>query len=227
MAAVKWVMANLLRSDQITFNDYWNATYGKTDWDALHYLSGEYDKLRKTLDQDSINPLGSLASMQRIGFKRIFSLNYSVGAHSDLYDLIATRISPDHELELIQGIAEFLPRGIRPKHGEILVDVPLKRRLHNLREQGTGIVEAQAERSVRPKLWVCCRGQLTKENQTWIELHQYSPLAKRLGAIEDLSARKIRIFFASSLLGRLDIKDKLKIESQIFEHLVEVTRKWC
>ena len=225
MAAIKWVMKSLLRKSALTFDNYWKATLWMSDWEALRYLRAQYDAFGHQGGGDLANPLADLAELRRIGYRRVLALHYRDDTRP-LYDLIVNRVTPDREDELVRAIGDLFPRNVRPKLGQVLIDIPLKRRLRGTRGQTANLMETQAERGTATKVWVCCRRPLTKEVVAWVELADVSPLAARFGEVEDHSGRKIRIFAARSLLGQLSLNQQRNLEAEVFGCLTKVTQAW-
>jgi hypothetical protein len=196
-----------------------------SDLEALRFLANRFEAYCQQSGSVMVNPLRNLAELRRLNYQRVFALAYRPNDEAELYDHIVHCISPQREDELIQAVKDFLPAGAGAKAGEILVDVPLKRRLRTAGAHDA-LAETHAERGTRTKLWVCCRGQLTKQVQRWLDITEYSPLAGRMGEVEDHSGRKIRIFLASELLDRLSLGARPHIEAELTRHVKAATHGW-
>lgn len=134
MATVKYTMRKLLQQKALTFDEYLRAVDdGKGDLDALRFLCFRYSQLIEGDREKMANPLESLLQLERIGYRRVFSLGATrMDADPDLgilYSRLERHITPDREEDILAQITAMLPGGVRAKQGDILIDVPLKRRL--------------------------------------------------------------------------------------------------
>jgi hypothetical protein len=120
-------------------------------------------------------------------------------------------------------VAAFVSGDSSVQDGDVLVDIPLKRRLASPDEMSE---DTHQERGARPSLWVERRGPLTKVSREWIDIGQYSPLAGALGRFEDHSSRKIRIFAADELVERWSVRTRYQIEDGLYEAVADFTHSW-
>ena len=233
MACVKFVVRHLLTNEvvdkRITFSDYWKWTFGKTDWDALHYLRLKFDE-RVNCNGDYRNPLTNLASLRRLSYRRVFSLRFGTEAEQFLYDKIVANFSTEREEQLVQRIIGRLPRDAGVLRGDILVDVPLKRRLHGLllgTSQKLGATKSEVGIQ-KSKVWVSLKSPVTKKvapESQWPELHSYSPLVGSIQRVEDHSGRKVRIFFSKELLDHLGDNGS-SVEDHMMEWVIKAVQDW-
>jgi hypothetical protein len=189
--------------------------YGGSDYEALTYLSRQYDTFASSggVEGRFINPLANLKDRKRIGYQRVYSLGLSPESEEnvdgirldELYTRLVRGTDPDRERQLIAALSEATQWTTPILPGEILVDIPLKPRLRwaRMRDTGdsTGTVAEVSER--RQPLWIRERALGTGHTLRWRTLQQYSPIAKAFAAVEDVSGRKIRVFFARDLLTRI------------------------
>ena len=224
MAAVKYVMRHLLKSKKLSFDQYWSYTYGKSDLDALRYLRTQFDEYMEGVP-DRTNPLADIVDLKRLGYRRVFGLRFDQSVNSDLYDELVHGISPEREDKLIDHIAGQLPPSFTSKRGDILVDIPLKRRLHGIGARGIEPPITKGEKGAKAKVWVCLRNPLTKQIVGWKDLLEYSPLAANLADIEDHSGRKVRVFFSRSLLNQAP-EDWSYIEDNMLEWVKTGVATW-
>lgn len=227
MAVVKFVMKHLLMSGETTFDRYVMDFRDCTDWQALNYLRSAYDQYAGSGERGVFNPLGSLVSLHRVGYRRVFTLAYSAnGEDGLLYDRIAGHITPQREDQALAALADALPAGVRPQPGEILLDVPLKRRLRQA-GAGTPARETTSDATVNQKLFVCCRSPVTKEVREWVDIADRSVLAQHLGESEDHTGRKIRVFISRTLLDRLAPEVTHALEESVRRLLVAEAARWA
>jgi hypothetical protein len=122
-----------------------------------------------------------------------------------LYRQIIRKLSAELFDTIILGIEKKLSHAASVCPGEILVDIPLKKRLRQSaqinEEDSTETADTVASSGSRPSLWV--RTKTRPKREKWQDLFTCSPLASLLGAIEDHSGRKIRVFLSRELLDRL------------------------
>ena len=224
MAAVKYVAYQLIQAKEIRFTDYLSEAYGRTEWDALAYLHRKYRQYANRVERDLHNPLDSITSYHRLGYRRIFSLGKGEDESSEyvdprrtlkgseLYDAVVANVSPALIESIQTRVSSQLPGGVQAKEGEVLVDIPLKKRLRNETEADES-ADTSAEAAARPVVWVRKRGR--DGAHRWRDLNSCSPLAARLGMIEDHSGRKIRVFANDRILDRLDLRTRQQWWQQI------------
>lgn len=210
MAAVKHVMMRLLEARALRFQDYVEATYGRTDWDALLFLRAKASAHAKESGQDVVDPLASLVERRRLGYGHVFSLGAEDGEDEALYRKVIGSVGPELMRKIEVDIALSLP-GTNAREGEILVDIPLKRRVGEGTEDD-GLRDTQAEAGARSTLWV-----RRKQSGRWVRMIDCSPLAAMLGRVEDHSGRRIRVFMSRPLLERAS-----KTDEQLAERIREV-----
>lgn len=214
MAAIKHVMATLLQSGELGFGEYAEAMYGKGDWDALVFLDRKYQLYAKHAEDPVYSPLQSLLNGRRLPYRRVFALGYEDGEGGSMYEAIINGATPELGTEIVRLIEAELPRGVSVRQGDILLDVPMKRRLRRLDAAGGFVEDTVAEGGARPTLRVRRRD---RDGKTWWqELHSHSPLARSLGAMEDHSGRKIRVFLSTDLVSGLREDLVAKIGTQIY-----------
>lgn len=203
MACLKYVFERLLRAHELSAREYWEQTLWLSDWEAMNWLRATFERVR---GRDEINPLDNIAELRRIGYRRVLSLQLARRDDVDLFHGIvrAYLASGDPGGGLTQAIGEGLSARASPKRGEILLDVPLKRRLRGAGEELQSLDdETKAERGAAGgPLWVCCRDHFTKQPVSWVPLSVYSPVIGALGQLEDRTARKVRVFMHNDLLVR-------------------------
>lgn len=222
MAAVKYVIRRLL-ANGMKFDEYLEAIYNKTDWAALEFLEHRFGENFA----GEFNPLSSLAGLRQLRFQRVFELGYREGAEAAQYERIVRGLTPAREDLVIRSIADVLPGGAHPMPGEILFDVPLKRRLRLPLDGSRGEdMDSVAESGARPRLWVCRRDSATGQILGWDNLHHRSELAKTLGRIEDHSGRMIRVFFSRGLVDRLQAPLVERLNADIARAISTNTNKW-
>jgi hypothetical protein len=135
------------------------------------------------------------------------------------------QVSPDLLRDIILGIAEDLPSGLKVRPGDILVDIPLKKRLRDAylgEEATTESMDTPADAGSRPTMWVHRRSRSGPEK--WQDLFHYSPLAGLLGKVEDHSGRKVRVFMSRELLSVLPSGFEEALPHHIRGILTEVVR---
>lgn len=226
MAAVKYVMRQLLTHNALTFERYVRDVHSITDWEALRYLYNHYQQLIGVGPLVAVNPLAGLIALQRLGYRRVFTLAYRASTDDGgLYDRLVHGLSPKREDALLEDIGRTLPNASSPKAGEILLDVPLKRRLKNARIK-SALRETTGDAALRQKVLVCCRHPLTREIKEWVDLYDYSVLANHLGEMEDTAGRKIRLFMSIELLDRIPQSQKRDIEATLRQTIDRHSRLW-
>ncbi len=194
MAALKYVVSRLLRRKAITFDDYLASSFGRSDWEALRWLSDKFDDLRKN-GLDSHNPLSDLVDLQRLRYGRLFSLSRQ-GGDVAFFDSLVTGISAKREETLVEAAA----RHFETENGTILLDIPLKRRLHALQANGLK-QETAREAALSRTLYVELRN--VDGGSEFTPLEDASLLARTLSSVEDFNGRKIRVFAHADVLNRV------------------------
>jgi HD superfamily phosphohydrolase/serine/threonine protein kinase len=239
MAAMKLVFGRLLRYDKLTFEDYARGTFGGTDLDALRLLLRLYDDLLKEGTVVGTNPLSSVERLQRVGYKRLWTLSgprfHSVAAQTDesiqadqLYRRLVLGITPQREEDLLMAVRDKIRWGVEVNDGDVLVDIPLKPRLRwatQRRDRRFETVSEAGEGST--SLWVRTRRVGTKEPQGWARLQDYSPLAAAFAATEEVSGRKIRVFVSRRVVSRMSAT-ALSNAAELIAHVVaEASQSWA
>jgi HD superfamily phosphohydrolase len=226
MAAVKLVMMRLLRCGQLTFEEYRKRTLFRDDFYALRLLAVIYDRyLRRRRDVNGINPLRGLLTDRAIGFDVAWSLSWDDGYSGRLYDAIVDGITPDRHEKLVDTLRNSVPSHTGATDGELLLDIPLKRRLrpalsHSLKET-VGEIGATSD------LWVADRHHLTGRIAQWHTLEEFSGLAGRLGEIEDIHGREIRIFIHRRLYDTLAVHDREFLDRDFKADVVKAAIDWA
>jgi uncharacterized protein len=227
MSAIKFAFRHLLKARALSFDQYWEQTLRMSDWEALRFLSERYHAWAHESGVHGYNPLQNMVNQRRLGYERVFTLRCIPQDDEQLYNRLVETVSPEQEDDLIDAIAGFLPRSAQPQHGEILIDIPLKRRLRSAGAEDVKMDETAAERGTQARVWVCVRGPSTKEIKRWVDLMEYSPLAGKMGHVEDSIGRRIRVFFARSLIQRLTVpRDLAYIEDHLLEALRATSQKF-
>ena len=220
MAAVKFTFEVLMKYGGFTFGEYKEAVYGRSDWDALMYLHDQLASVARREKLDITNPLGTIVALKRFGYRRVFSLGADDGDDGTLYRRIIAQVSPALFGSMAAGIAGHLPTAYRVRDGDVLIDVPLKKRLRNAQigsESTTETADTAADAGSKPGIWVRRRSRLGAEK--WKDLYAYSPLAGLLGKVEDHSGRKIRVFISRELLRRMSPQAQEALPDEIRNQL--------
>lgn len=218
MAAVKEVWWHLLQGGAMTFDQYATATYGGGEWEALRWLHDEFAKFSKDAAGEWHNPLAATLKTQRVGYVRVWSTGYT--RPGDLYEGIINGIAPDRITNLVDAITRALPLGTRPVRGEILVDIPLKKRLLD----AVAGRDTEAEAGRLTTLTVRTTRRFNRSQTDWVPIEQYSVFAKMLTQIEDRAGRKIRVFLATTLVQRLMESDVGRLEEIVGGAVRELIR---
>jgi len=205
MAAVKHVMCKLLQRNALTFEEYHREVYGQSDHYALEFLHRRYLGLLQNEGLDAFAPLRSLVEGDRFSYRRVFTLSRDGDREAALYESIVQRGSLDKMAEVVQAMADALPHSVKVKDGEILIDIPLKKRLRNENEPSGFDVVTRSESGISSVLWIRKRDHLRRK-QSWLPLREASQLIQYLSSIEDHSGRKIRVFLSRDLLVRMPQK---------------------
>lgn len=218
MAAVKFVMSELLESGALTFADYAEHVYGRSEWEAMEYLDSAFRQQVAHGGQDSYFPLASLLSNRRFSYNRVYSVGMQKG-NDEIFAGLVQHTSPALLRDLTSAIEGALAKSAQVRLGEILVDIPLKPRLREP-DAGLGLGETESEAGTRPKLWVRRVRKFSQKDNGWRPLSDCSPLAAVLGDIED-DSRKARVFFAHELVDRLGNTRSLQqsVHEAITKHL--------
>jgi HD superfamily phosphohydrolase len=228
MAAVKYAFEFLLRYDNMTFADYKDAVYGRSDWDALAYLHERLATATVRRGLEITNPLQTIVALKRFGYRRVFSLGADDGEAGALYRKVIAHVSPTLLHDITIAIAQSFPAAYAVRDGDILVDVPLKKRLRNAQtgpESTTETAETAADAGSKPPVWVRRRSRLGAER--WKDLYSYSPLAGLLGRIEDHSGRKMRVFVSRALLERMSAQAKEALHTEVYGLLVSHMKQFA
>lgn len=223
MAAVKYVFADLLTLGGVTFDEYLAATDEGTDTQALLWLEQTYQERVVASVQGGYNPLRPFVEFRPFPYTEVVAIGRR-GDTQALYDQITGHLTLSAERALLQDLARQLPGRADVRAGEILLDVPLKRR-----QSPSGSApdrETQAEAGVRPKLFVCRRNPVTRCPKGWDSFYDVSSFAKLLGPVEDESARLIRVFVANGVLDRLSESQAAHIPESFLEAIRESCRSW-
>lgn len=205
MAAVKHVFWDLLEHGGMSFDDYSKAVYGKTERQALRYLSDRYEHL-VSANTGWRNPIDSIARGLRSSMIRVWSVGGVASVPNgevaqDVYRGVYRKLSRDFFKTVIKNIVEALPASVSPQRGEILIDVPMKKRIVESNQgAATALQETETELGRREPLWV--QLQSARSPGRWRLLEEHTPLVRALAQAEDVSARKVRVFFSKDLLNR-------------------------
>jgi HD superfamily phosphohydrolase len=226
MAALKYVMQKLLLNDVITFDDYLDNIYCKSDWDALNYLNEQF----KSNNNGEYNPLDNLVSLRRLGYKRVFSFGYDLknSQTRNVYEKISKGLTPNNEESLINAIIGRLPKRTRVLPGQILIDVPLKQRFSDI-DDYENYTEKTAERgakSAQMDFTVLKKSKVSKRDVGYENFYNLSPLAGKLSAIEKLNGKKIRIYFAKELINDIGEDNANTIEESLYKILEDQSSDW-
>jgi hypothetical protein len=217
MAAVKFVMERLLRERALTFEAYEQTVFGGNDWSALEFLDASYASLGMQMARDWYNPLRGITEQRRATYARVYSLGWDDGPNGKLYDRMAADPTPMNGEMVVAAIKKDLGALQLPvREGEILIDIPLKKRLRAANES---YLDTTAEAGSRPLLMVRQSRRFESPQVSWVTLSRVSPLSDVLGNIEDYSGRKIRVFFSNELIGRIDRRQHQRVASIVYEAL--------
>lgn len=208
-AAIKHVMWDLCQHGGMTFETYEQSVYGESERFALGFLSERYDEFLRA-DGPGFNPLKNMAQGGRSVMFRVWSAGGAApglptpDASSDVYWGVYRNLQRNSFKEIVGAISAALPAAAAPLRGEILVDIPMKRRIfESAQEALTGQAETETEVGRREPLWVRLRQGDSRGG--WTQLERHTPLVKALADAETLRARKVRVFFSKALLSRLTI----------------------
>ena len=211
MAVIKFVVRRLLEARHndgsakagMDFRDYLEEVAELSEWTALQRLQSRWNELRRGRESELGDPLESLASGERLGYRRVLSMRWTETTH-DVFVGMAKRMSPEREDDLLRGIAATLPSGARAREGDILIDYPLKKRFWSMSDKVTHESSPEAQSPSVPPLWVVHREKLSKTVDGWIPIEEASRFLKMLGNMEDTSSRRIRLYFSRPLLQNLE-----------------------
>lgn len=209
MVGLKHVMWDLCQHGNLSFAAYESRVYGESERHALRFLSGEYEEFLSK-NGSGHNPIASIAAGRRSEMYRVWSIGGTPPSRSDpesasgVYWSIYKALARDSFKKLVHAIGAALPAGAAPRRGEILVDIPMKKRIFDsAQEILTGQTDTETEVGRREPLWVKLKHGDSRGG--WVLLERHTPLVKALADAEDLRARKVRVFFAKGLLDRLTI----------------------
>jgi|GEM_PF-6170087 len=232
MSAAKLVVRRLLMSQpqSMSFQDYADAVYGKTDVEALHYLHGVYQPVADAMN--GRNPLSSLVKLRRIGYRRIFSLGargQGVLELDEAYKALTQRIGPDKEDDLVSAITSAFPAGASVRDGDILVDIPLKPRQQNYTGSRMNDPDPGEAGVTHGQLWVKGRslGARSRIEQTaseFIALEQFSDLVSKLRGWEDVHGRKIRVYLSRDIWAGLSRHQAARLPDAVTSAIVDYAR---
>lgn len=240
MAAVKHVVSNLLRSGAMSFENYVNKVFAYDDLQAAILLADTYDSFLDAAGKKAIavNPLHPLVNRQRVGYKRIFVLGATMPVYDRpltereverevLYEKLTENITPAREASLLKGLAELPPWKAHVKDGDILLDIPLKPRLRWLSSDNAVSSATEAERGEREmKLWIRTRDNATKAGTGWIRFYQYSYLAHAYRLVEDVFARRVRVFVSRRLWEDIALGLGEDLQGRVEDFLADTTKDW-
>jgi hypothetical protein len=206
MAGIKHVFWDLLQHGGMSFSDYTEGVFGASERQALTQISERYERLIAT-EPGWYNPIESIAKGRRSAMVRVWSTGGAAPSRTemsppnDVYWGVYRNLRRDLFKDVVKAVVEALPGRAAPRRGEVLIDIPMKKRiLESVPSSLTRPEDTETEAGRREPLWVKLVGGGTAPR--WVLLEEYTPLVKALADAEDLKARKVRVFFASSLLER-------------------------
>jgi len=225
MAAIKFVFCHLLKNSWLSFDKYIEFAYKHSDLECLRFLHKEFEHFIKQREgEEWFNPLRNLVSLRRIGYRRVSTIRLWEN-QTAIYTRLVRGITPERERKLIRAIKDWLPRNVKARHGDILIDVPLKKRFRHVQSP-----ETQGELSGKASpVWVALRNNVNRRFKGWAPLAECSPIAKLLQELEDHSGRKIRVFFSRELLEQLEqrhISLLKSLEQDLLNAVATETEKW-
>lgn len=205
MASIKHVVWDLLESGEMTFDAYESAVYGRTESEALNFLNSIYTPYSQK--RGAYNPIASLADGRRSSVVRVWSLGGKSrhrgedSGGDDFYKGVFRKLSPQFLMDVVDAVAQALPARMAPRRGEVLIDVPMKKRLlESLAVSPTKYRDTETEVGRREPLWVKLQSRHLPGR--WALLEDHTPLVATLADAEDLAARKVRVYFSRELLAR-------------------------
>jgi hypothetical protein len=206
MAGIKHVFWDLLQHGGMPFSDYTAAVFGASERKALSQISERYERLIAA-NPGWYNPIESIARGGRSAMIRVWSTGGSAPSRTgispphDVYWGVYRNLRRDLFKDVVRAVVEALPSKAAPRRGEVLMDIPMKKRiLESVPSSLTRPEDTETEAGRREPLWVKLMGGGTAPR--WVLLEEHTPLVKALADAEDLKARKVRVFFAKSLLER-------------------------
>ncbi len=203
MVAIKHVFWDLLEHGGMAFGEYLDAIYGQSERYALRYLTERYE-LFIASRPGWRNPLKVMAEGGRSPMIRVWSTGRPQSSATDAEDLyggIYRTLGRGFFKSVIDSVREDLPASVAPCRGEILIDVPMKKRIiESMRGTATTARETETEAGRREPLWV--EIQSSNGQGRWKLLEEHTPLVRALAEAEDRNARKVRLFFSKNLLDR-------------------------
>lgn len=223
MAAVKFVVRRLLERKAVeaashtalAFDEYLQLTDQMSEYGALQLLNARWERaieaIRLEGGREATNPLSSMMSGRRLGYRRVVSLRWTPDTRW-LFVGMAKRITPTREDNLLRGVADRLP-GRHARDGDILIDYPMKKRFQQMDDRRATTPD-DASREDYPPLWVQRRRKISKLTSGWLHVQEESPLIKRLGATEDQMSRRIRVYFSRELLQQAEVTAFLQQEGE-------------
>ncbi len=227
MAAIKFVVDQLLAKKVMTFDQYVAETRWFDDLRATQYLSDKYGDLMAS-EGWKYHPLECLLTGRRLGYRRIVSIGHVGDKQEEIYDKLIMRCTPQRIEDVKHQLSDILGRPYLQHDPEILVDIPLKPRLHEYYagpNQPSQVTKGETETGVR--LYVNIRRHQLGTSRQWQKIDEYSGLAKQISREEDRQGRKVRVFLSEHLLSSFpSIADKEKLEQKILEGIGEVAEKW-
>jgi HD superfamily phosphohydrolase len=210
MAMFKFVIAELLERQAIQMEEYWRRALFSTATASLQYLSDKFDEeldaIRLSVGRPVRNPLRGILPGNRVLYKRVLTIAFGPEAQDrQLYAALAYKRWPeisDFAERLLGALEESFGSGNRLTHGDLLLDVPMKRREDPGGDRGgKAIVYLQRDPTVAQNLY---SGQ-----------NPASPLLGCLREEFDLHVKKCRLFFHPALYKELeermdDVREVLK-----------------
>ncbi|MCL4821143.1 MAG: HD domain-containing protein, partial [Vicinamibacteria bacterium] len=225
MAAVKFVMGELLWNGRLTFEEYIAKVIGGSEWDALRFLDDTYlewliaSRGREEASRTT-RPFESLLRLERLGYKRVLTIRRDdEGPASGIWLALKEGVTFDREQRLRSSLAKKLG-GLA--NGEVLVDIPLKAR--HAKPTGATRLEATSEPGTQPTLWVQTRQR--RSTRPWEDFYTWSHLAENMADIEEASARNARVFVARRALGRPGVASLEAMGPTILEVLRSEVASW-
>lgn len=135
MAMIKFVISSLRRHQRLKFADYFTDTIFKSDTEALNLLLRLMEPLEQVTDSSGrrfANPI-KLLTVANAPYQRLYTVTHSRlrTGEEQLYDRLAFRRS-DELIDLTEHVTQAIesvlgkPRSL--SNGDVLIDVPIKRR---------------------------------------------------------------------------------------------------
>jgi HD superfamily phosphohydrolase len=206
-AMVKYLISGLIEAQSFDFMTYLNETLHGGSFSALRWLSEHFEQARADdlIPDEARNPVADLLVSRRVIYSRVLTLSPRSPSPTRRGDAsIYTELSGKTTLDL-NAVAESMRTaigddlGIPTRPGDILVDLPRRRREES---GGRAVVYADDRR----------------ENLG--DLYQVSPLMASMKDSFDLFAKRLRIFIHPQCLREATVEKSL-IRAWILDYLKE------